>query len=81
MHQSCFIIKHEEILFHGYGFCQVSWLVHIVASLDAGIVCQELHGDDGKNGRNEGIHSWNTTCRCLSFFSELGECHIPDNDL
>ena len=52
-----FAIQSYFQLFNRYRLGKVAGLIYIVASLDAGVVSQKLHGDNGKDRRNERIHS------------------------
>ena len=48
------------LLFYGHGFCEISRLIHIIPSLDRGVVSEELHRDDGEDRCDEGIDSRDT---------------------
>ena len=48
------------LLFYGHGFCEISRLIHIISSLDRGVVSEKLHRDDGEDRCNEGIDSRDT---------------------
>ena len=48
------------LLFHSHGFCEISRLIHIISSLDRGVVSEELHRDDGEDRCDEGIDSRDT---------------------
>jgi hypothetical protein len=32
----------RQRLFHGYGFCEVAWLIHVAATADGNVICEQL---------------------------------------
>ncbi len=68
------------LLFYGHGFCEISRLIHIISSLDRGVVSEELHRDDGEDRCDKGIDSRDTDGlgRVLRDFCIIDEADAED---